>query len=153
MTIWQKFSLTILRLSIGWLFLYSGFTKVGDSAWSSAGYLNSAKVLTDFYHWLASPGLLPLTNFMNEWGQLLLGISLILGFGVRLSGILGALLMLLYYLPILNFPYPNAHSYLVDEHIIYAAALLLLSAIRAGRTWGLDGLVTMRVPWLRKWFG
>jgi thiosulfate dehydrogenase [quinone] large subunit len=117
---------------------YAGITKVLNPEWSAAGYLNEAKSFTGFFQSLTAPGVLPMVNFLNEWGLTLLGLSLILGLGVRLSGILGALLMLLYYFPVLDFPYPNAHSYIVDEHLIYAFALLVLSAWRAGRVWGLD---------------
>jgi len=67
-----------------------------------------------------------------------------LGVFVRLSAPLGALMMILYYLAALDFPYPNPHSYLVDEHIIYALALLFLASIRAGRISGLDSKFTSR---------
>ncbi|MEK7138266.1 MAG: hypothetical protein AAB787_02030, partial [Patescibacteria group bacterium] len=75
---------------------------------------------------------------INEWGLTLLGITLILGIFVRLSSVLGAILMFMYYFPILQFPYPNTHSFIVDEHIIYATALLFLAAIKSGRVWGLE---------------
>ena len=158
MTRSEKFSLFLLRVSLGWLMFYAGITKVLNPDWSAAGYLQGAKTFPAFYQWLASPALLPLVNFINEWGLTLLGISLILGIGVRWSGILGAVLMLLYYFPILDFPYPNAHAYIVDEHIIYVAALLLLAATRAGRVWGLEkwcaGLpVCAKFPKLRSWCG
>lgn len=131
-------SIVALRLSLGWLFFWAGITKILNPAWTSQKYLEGAKAFAGFYHFLASSSLLPYTNFINEWGLALIGVSLMLGVFVRLSGILGAVLMLLYYLPILDFPYPNAHSFLVDEHIVYAAALLLLAAFRAGRTFGLE---------------
>jgi len=75
-----------------------------------------------------------------------------------LSSVLGALLMLLYYFPVLSFPYIKPHSYIVDEHIIYALALIFLAAIRAGRIYGLDnwcaGLpICARFPRLRSWLG
>jgi uncharacterized membrane protein YphA (DoxX/SURF4 family) len=38
--------------------------------------------------------MLPITNFINAWGLTILGISLILGIGVRLFSILGAILMI-----------------------------------------------------------
>ena len=133
----QKICLVLLRLSLGFMYLYAGLNKVLDSAWTSQGYLESAKGFSAFYAWLASPSLLPAVDFMNEWGLTLLGVSLILGIFVRLSGVLGATLMLLYYLP-LGFPYPNEHALIVDEHIIYASALLYLAAIQAGRVYGLD---------------
>ena len=153
----QKISLFLLRIGTGWMMFYAGMTKVLNPAWSAAGYLTNAATFTGFYAWLASPALLPFINFMNEWGLTLLGISLILGIGVRLSSVLGAALMLLYYFPVLEFPYLE-HSYLVDEHIIYALVLILFAAFRAGRVWGLENWCSRlpmcrRFPGFRKWFG
>ncbi len=136
---YAKVFLVLLRLSLGWMFLYSGITKIIDPSWTAAGLLTHASTFSGFYSWLASPELISITNFVNEWGQLLLGISLILGLFVRLSSVLGAALMLLYYFPILKFPYPNEHSYIVDEHIIYALALLVLASFSAGKIFGLAG--------------
>ncbi len=134
---YQRWSLFLLRVAMGWLFFHAGIVKILKSSWSAAGYLNNAKAFEWFYHWLASPALLPLTNFVNEWGLTLLGISLILGVFVRVSAILGAVLMLFYYLP-LGFPKPDTTSYIVDEHIIYGLVLLFLASINAGKFWGLD---------------
>lgn len=133
----QNLSLFLLRISLGWLFFYSGITKVLDSSWSAAGYLEGAKTFPDLFAFFLQPNILPIVNLLNEWGQLLLGVSLILGVFVRLSAWGGVLLMILYYLPVLDFPYPNAHSYIVDEHIIYICALLVLLSFNAGKVWGL----------------
>jgi len=140
----QKISLLVLRLTLGWMYLYAGWTKIIDPTWSAEGYLKAAKTFPAFYHWIAGPSLLPVTNFVNEWGLTLLGTALILGIFVRISAISTALLMLLYYLPILNFPYPNTHAYIVDEHIIYIAALITLAAFNAGKVWGLDSILKLR---------
>ena len=137
MTTFQKFSLIFLRLSLGGLFLYAGITKVLDPSWSAAGYLAGAKNFPTLFAWFASPTILPTVNFLNEWGLTLLGASLILGLAVRLSSWLGAALMLLYYLA-LPFPYPNAHALIIDEHIIYIFALLVLAAYDAGSVWSLS---------------
>ena len=120
--------------------------------------MKGAKTFVGAYQWLASPNILPLVNFVNEWGLTLLGLSLIFGIFVRLGSILGAVLMLLYYIPILDFPYPNPHSYLVDEHIIYIFVLLLLTSLRAGRVWGLENWcsnlpICSKYPKLRAWLG
>ncbi|RJQ36316.1 DoxX family protein [Candidatus Parcubacteria bacterium] len=157
MTTAQKIWLTVLRISLGWLFFYAGVTKIVNPAWSAAGYLRNAKAFGELYQWLASPGILPITNFVNEWGLTLLGVSLILGIGVRLASILGAALMLLYYAP-LGFPYPSPNSLVVDEHVVYAAALLYLAAVRAGRVWGLESWcanlpICRRFPALRTLIG
>lgn len=138
MTQSQKLSLFFLRITLGWMFFYAGITKILDPQWSAGGYLQGAKTFAGFYQWLLRPDILPAVNFVNEWGLTLLGVALILGVFVRLSSLLGSLLMLMYYFPILQFPYPNMHSYIVDEHIIYIAALLFLAAVRAGRIGGLE---------------
>ena len=137
MTQFQKISLFLLRVSMGWLMFYAGITKVLNPQWSAAGYLTAAKTFPTLFQWFASPEILPVINLINEWGLTFLGVSLILGIFVRFSSLLGAALMLLYYFPVLEFPYV-AHSWLVDEHIIYALALLFFAAVRAGRVWGLD---------------
>lgn len=132
-----KIAVLLLRLSLGWLFFYAGITKVLSPDWSAAGYLAGAKNFVSFFHWLATPAVLPVVNFLNEWGLTLLGVSLLAGLFVRWSAPAGAALMLLYYFT-LQFPYPSEHSFLVDEHIIYALALVLLWTLHAGKFWGLD---------------
>lgn len=153
MNIVEKLSLFFLRIALGWLFFYAGITKVLDPEWSAAGYLKGAKTFTAFYAWLASPGVLPVVNFVNEWGLTLLGVSLLFGVFVRLSSVCGMVLMLLYYIPIIEWkgfelfpslvvPYIGAHSVVVDEHIIYILALFALAAFRAGRVWGLERFIS-----------
>lgn len=158
MTKFQKISLWLLRLAMGWLFLYAGVTKIINPEWSAGGYLKSAKTFPGLFQTMLDPAILPFINFINEWGLTLLGASLILGLFVRLSSWLGAILMLLYYFPILDFSYPNPHSYIVDEHIVYALVLVFFAAIRAGRVWGLENWcanlpVCRRFPRLRQWLG
>lgn len=133
-----RYSLVLLRISLGWLFFYAGITKVFDSSWSAVGYLQSAKTFSGIYQWLASASNIGWINFVNEWGLVLIGAALIVGFKTRIVALLGAGLMLLYYFPILDFPYVGEHSLLVDEHIIYIFSLLILARMRAGEYWGLD---------------
>lgn len=155
---YQKYSLFALRVVMGWFFFYAGITKVLDPAWSAAGYLKAAKTFPALFHWFASPDILPVTNFLNEWGLTLLGVSLILGIGVRLSSLLGAALMALYYFTVLQFPLVGEHAYLVDDHIIFIAALLVLGTFRAGRYRGLEKWCSelpmcRQFPQLRNWIG
>ena len=158
MTQYERIRIFLLRISLGWLLFYAGITKVLDPQWSAEGYLRGAKTFSGFYAWLAEPGMLSLVNAINAWGLTLIGAALILGIFVRLSSILGAGLMILYYFPILQFPYPNQHSFVVDEHIAYATALLVLAALRAGRIWGLETWcanlpICSRYPRIRSWIG
>ena len=152
MTSPQKFFLFLLRIVAGWMFFYAGITKVLDPQWSAEGYLKGAKAFTWFFQIILDPSVLPIVNFMNKWGLTLLGISLILGLFVRFSSLLGVLLMALYYIA-LGFPYPNPHSYIVDEHIIYISILLFFAAIKAGRVFGLDSKRVHHHSGLRRWLG
>lgn len=133
----QRISLFLLRVSLGWLFFYAGITKVLDASWSAAGYLSGAKTFPLFFQFLGQPSILPITDFLNEWGLTLIGASLILGIFARAGSLFGILLMALYYVPILQFPYPNEHAYIIDEHVVYAIGLLVIYAFDAGRLWGL----------------
>lgn len=158
MATFPKVSLFLLRVGTGWLMLYAGLTKVFDPTWSAEGYLRGAKTFAQFYHWFLQPGVLPVIDFINEWGLTLLGLSLVLGVFVRLGSILGAVLMLLYYFPVLQFPFVPPHSFIVDDHIIDALVLLFLGAVHAGRVWGLERWcsnlpICSRFPRLRAWFG
>ena len=152
MTSLQKFFLFLSRITVGWMFFYAGITKVLDPQWSAEGYLKGAKAFSWFFQILLDPSVLPIINFMNKWGLTILGISLILGLFVRFSSLLGVLLMALYYIA-LGFPYPNPHSYIVDEHIIYISVLLFFAAIKAGRVFGLDGKRVHHHSGLRRWLG
>lgn len=134
----MKMVIFLLRLSLGWLFLYAGLTKISNPEWTSVGYLKSAKTFADLYAWFAAPANIGWVNFLNQWGLTLIGISLILGLAVRWSSLAGIVLMALYYFPILQFPYVGEHFYIVDEHVIYSLGLLVLYFGKAGEYFGLD---------------
>lgn len=138
MTLFQRISIFLLRVATGGMFFYAGITKVMDPAWTAAGYIKAAKTFPQFYQMLLDPRYIEWVDFINVWGLTILGAALILGIGVRLVSFFGIVLMILYYLPILQFPYAGAHSYIVDEHIIYSLVLFFFIAIRAGRFWGID---------------
>ena len=153
----DKRLLAAARIALGWLFFYAGITKVLNPAWSAKGYLLGSKTFSGFYAWLASDAVLPIVDFMNEWGLTLLGASLILGVFVRLTSLLGALMMFLYWLPVLDFPKVE-HGYLVDDHVVYALVLLYFAAVKAGRHCGLEARAAKTLglekrPGLAGWLG
>lgn len=134
----QRVALLLLRLGLGWLFFYAGITKVLDASWSAAGYLSNAQTFPALFAWFAQPENIGWVNLLNEWGLTLIGAALVLGIFVRWASWGGMLLMVLYWLPVLSFPYAGDHSYIVDDHIIYILGLLILTTFNAGRFWGLD---------------
>jgi thiosulfate dehydrogenase [quinone] large subunit len=133
----QNTSLALLRITIGWLFLYAGWTKIIDASWSAAGYLNNAQAFPNFFAALTQPGVIDIVNTLNQWGLFLIGFALIFGAFVRISSVLGIVLMFLYYLPVAAFPHVE-HGYIVDDHIVYIVVFVVLIAFDAGHYWGLD---------------
>ena len=133
-----SFSIFLLRVTIGGLFLYSGVTQVMDKTWSAESYLKGAKVLPQLFNFLLDPAVLPYVTLVNQWALVIIGASLVLGLFVRWSAPAGLILMILYYLPVLHFPYVSNNFFIVDDHIVYAAVLLFLAVVGAGQVWGLD---------------
>lgn len=146
----HKQALTFLRVLLGWLFFYAGITKLLDPTWTSAGFLNNAENFSSIFAWFGSPENIGWVDFLNVWGQTLIGAALMLGALTTLASFFGMLLMVLYYLPSLNFPYVE-HGLLVDEHIMYLAAFVILIEFRAGQYWGLDDTLK-KVYKLKGWW-
>ena len=58
---------------------------------------------------------------------------MLLGIGLRIAGIAGALQMGLIYLS----AFPPAHNPILDEHIVYAIILIGIAVLRPGEVLGL----------------
>ena len=144
-TVW----LVVLRILIGWYFLYEGLAKFFTPNWSAYGYLLDSKgCAAPFFELLAkNPTLLEITNFINVYGLILVGLMLILGIFNHL-GYLGAIIFLiLYYLshpPMLNSEYalPTEGSYLwVDKNLVMLVAVVVLMLFPTSHIIGLDRLI------------
>jgi len=87
----QLTALVILRVVIGWHFLYEGIVKVLNPYWSSAGFFLEVKgifkgLATSI---VANPGALSFVDFVNKWGLILIGLGLIAGCLTRIASISG----------------------------------------------------------------
>jgi thiosulfate dehydrogenase [quinone] large subunit len=148
-TKWQLRILVLLRVLIGWHFLYEGLVKVVNPDWSSIGYLMDSKwILAGFFHSLAAnAGVLSVVDFLNIWGLILVGLGLILGCFTRVATLGGILMLAFYYLshpPLLNLEYvlPGEGSYLVvNKTLIELVTLWLLFLFPTGRQAGLDRFI------------
>ena len=132
----QKLSIPVLRILIGWHFLYEGIAKLLNPNWSAAGFLSESQwLLSGFSEWIiANESILNIVNFLNVWGLILIGFGLILGIFTRLAAISGTVLLLLYYFtnpPLIGMYYavPSEGNYLIiNKTLIEAAALLVVAA-------------------------
>ncbi len=140
---------TLLRVAIGWHFLYEGFIKVISGNWSSEGYLlGSTGFMSGFYHGIAnSPGLLKVVDLLNMYGLLFIGLALFIGFFIRFAAWSGVLLLTLYY-----FAYPpfggmlldfsEGHLFIVNRLFIEAVALAILAVI-PNKGYGIDNILSL----------
>ncbi|MDX2248688.1 MAG: DoxX family membrane protein [Bacteroidia bacterium] len=144
--------LVVLRMLVGWHFLYEGVVKLWNPNWSSAGYLmDSQGWFAGIFQWMAgTPWLLGIADFVNVWGLILIGLCLILGLFDRWAAIGGMALLALYYLShpaIIGAKYalPSEGSYLfVNKNLIEIFALGVLYAFPTSVYVGLERLLALR---------
>jgi thiosulfate dehydrogenase [quinone] large subunit len=142
-------AIIVLRVLIGWHFLYEGIAKLSNPNWSAAGYLTQARgPLAGFFHWMASdPNVLANVNLMNQWGLTLIGLGLIVGCFTRLAAASGILVIMLFYLcnpPFVGYFYsiPSEGSYLiVNKNLVEVAALAVVFTTRSGLVAGIDRII------------
>jgi uncharacterized membrane protein YphA (DoxX/SURF4 family) len=144
--------LALLRIVVGWHFLYEGIAKLLTPNWSAAGYLDISRwIFAGFFHWMAAtPPVLKAVNFLNIWGLILVGLALLLGAFTRAVSMVGMGLLLMYWLanpPLvgLGLSMPAEGSYLiVDKNMVEFFGLALLAVFSAGKYFGLDALIFRR---------
>ena len=135
----ERTLLFLLRISLGWVFLYAASHQVFVPGWSVAGFLEHTKTFNGLFSMFTGPVIAPIVSFIVSWGHLLIGLSLITGLAVRVSATFGILLMLLYWMAHMDFPYiSDKNSFIIDFHIVDALVLALLIVRQAGQIWGLD---------------
>jgi len=130
----QTFSLVILRIAIGWHFLYEGASKIITPGWSSRSYLmDSRGFLSGVFQWMAgNEAVLKAADLLNMWGLALIGLALVLGLFNRITTLSGIILLLLYYLSHpawIGFEYlfPSEGNYfIVNKNVVEIFALLVL---------------------------
>lgn len=160
---WVGYSILGLRFVMAWVFLQAGIEKLLDPEWSAAGYVNpetpfgvtQANPMAGFFADLsASAGIV---DPLVVYGQLLIGLALLIGLLVRWAAFWGAVMMLLFWLAALQgglgAGLPVAHGYVVNSDIVYALLLFGLGAVGAGRILGVDErlertAVVQNNPWL-----
>ena len=127
----KRIIFTIIRVAIGWHFLYEGISKLMLPEWTSENFLNnSIGPFSGFYHALtSSPALLKIVDLLNIYGLILIGLALFIGLWVRFVSIAGILLLTLYYFAYPPFGVsilgnPEGHLFIVNKVFIEAAVLI-----------------------------
>ncbi|MEU7875983.1 hypothetical protein [Dactylosporangium sp. NPDC049140] len=156
-----RYVLAGIRLALGWIFLWAfldklfglGFATPSARAWINGGsptngFLGSAKgPFSGFYQAIAGTAG---ADVLFMGALLAIGVALLLGIGMRLAAVGGALLTIMMWTAVL----PPASNPFMDDHLVYAAVLILLALLGAGNTLGLGRIwaalpLVRRAPWLR----
>ena len=145
-SIWELTTLSILRILIGWHFLFEGLVKIFTPGWTAKGYLlASTGPLSSIFKSIAlSESLIGTVDLLNEWGLILIGLSLFLGLLSKPAKIFGIILLSLYYLAYPPFPgtgvelYVKANYWIVDNNLIEIGALLVLCVFPTSYITGID---------------
>ena len=163
-----RIGIAVLRIGVGIIFLWAGLEKLmAPEPWSAAGFLQFATggslgwpFVTDvaegtifnptqgFWAGLAGNDTsMSVINFLVPFGQLGIGIGLILGLLTRFSAAMGTLMMLFFFIAAWDFEFG-----IVNQHLTYALVTAFLGLIGAGNFYGLDGAIGDSAPaWVRRW--
>lgn len=149
----QLFALVLLRLLIGWHFLYEGLIKLFSSTWSGKRYLMSSEsFLSDFFTWLSSDALIGVVDFMTIFLLVGIGLTLVLGIFEKWGIMAGIGLLALFYLAHPSFPgYVSpapveGNYFIVNKNLIEMAALFVLWAFPTSQYVGLRHLFFSSKP-------
>ncbi len=139
-----RYLLAGIRLALGWVFLWAFLDKLfglgrstpAANAWldggsPTAGFLGKAATgpFAGLYNSIAGNVVVDVLFMTALLG---IGVALILGIGMRIAAAAGALLTVLMWTAVL----PPETNPFMDDHLIYAAVLVLLALLGAGTTWG-----------------
>lgn len=140
----QKNILVLLRLFVGWHFLYEGVVKLFQPAWSAKTFLlTSDGVLRPFFVWLAEGSMMSVVDVLNIALLIAVGAALLLGVMTRVAAIVGIVLLAMYYLahpPFGGTAIGPGSFWIVNYNLIEMAALLVCYYFPTSRHFGLDAL-------------
>lgn len=137
----------LLRLTMGWIFLWSGIDKLVTD-FSASGFLvnGTQGPLGDWFQSLGTnQAALDVINPLVIWGQVLIGVTLVLGLFTRAGLFWAAAMMMMFYLA----QFPPANNPFMDDHLVYILLFGLLGALGAGRILGVDAWIE-RIPWVKR---
>lgn len=146
----QLWPIVMLRVYAGVFFTNAGIAKIGrdDFAEGMSRFLNANLDRSfAFYRSFIESVVLPnreLFAALVSWGELAVGIGLVLGLATRYAAFVGAFM-------VLNFWFAKGAGFLdgTNHDVVWLFVLLALGLVPAGRIAGLDDGLSYRMPFLR----
>lgn len=144
---WElKHSIVLMRIFIGWHFLYEGVIKLYNPDWTSYGYLASSQgPFKSLFVALSSEPLLIWADNLNWMALMFVGITLTLGIFEKWGAIVGAGLLALYYLSHPAFPWleqlnVEGSYWFINKNLIELVGCLIVLQHPTGKLFGLASL-------------
>ncbi|HEX6474616.1 MAG TPA: DoxX family protein [Candidatus Limnocylindria bacterium] len=167
---WLEVAIALLRVAVGVIFLWAGLEKLmAPEPFDASGFLQFGTMGTlgwpfvtgtpaegavynpthDFWVALSeNDSAMRVINFLVPFGQLGIGVSLILGLFTRFGSAMGTLMMLFFFVAAWDFEFG-----IVNQHLTYALVTAFIGYIGAGNYYGLDRpLGESMNPTFRRWF-
>ncbi|MFV0392531.1 MAG: DoxX family membrane protein [Paludibacteraceae bacterium] len=145
----QLFWLVVLRVVIGWYFLYEGLAKAFTPGWTSYGYImDSQGIFAGLFKLLGqNTAIMPVVDAFNIYGLIAIGLLLILGLFEKVGYIGAIALLILYYLSHpasihATYLFPPEGSYLwINKNVVMLVAVAVLTVFPTAKKIGLDRFV------------
>jgi thiosulfate dehydrogenase [quinone] large subunit len=146
----QLWPIALLRIYAGAFFAWQGFGKLSSESFAESmrgfltGKLDSSFL---FYRSFIETVVLPnkeLFAALVTWGELAVGIALLIGLATRYAAFTGVFLLL-------NFWFAKGDGFFAgtNHDVVWIVILLVLAFVPAGRVAGLDDGLSDRLPFLR----
>ena len=139
--------LAALRVYLGYTWIMAGWGKIAGGQFNASGFLQGALAKATGEHpavqeWWAvlKNAVIPnveVVNFLVPWGELLVGLGLMLGLFTKTAVSFGM---------VMNFSYMFSGTTSTNPQLALLSIFILVSAMNAGR-YGIDGMV---VPFLKE---
>ena len=140
--------LAVLRVYLGYTWFIAGWGKIAGGPFDASGFLQGALAKATGEHpavqeWWAvflKNAVIPnveIVNFLVPWGELLVGLGLMLGLFTKTAVFFGM---------VMNFSYMFSGTTSTNPQLALLSIFILVSAMNAGR-YGVDGMV---VPFLKE---
>ena len=143
----QEWPIVLLRVYTGIFFIKFGWSKIMNPNFSEgvAGFLGNQQGMFAFYKPIAEFAIANkgLFAFLVGYGELALGIALVIGLATRYAAFAGAFL-------VANFWFAKGQGILDAQNhdIIWLVILIVLGGLHAGRTLSLDQKLVGRFKFL-----
>ncbi|MGL4331625.1 MAG: DoxX family membrane protein [Bacteroidales bacterium] len=139
----EQGAIVLLRIAVGWHFLYEGLVKFTDPSFSAESYLKGSEGMMRYIyeHYMHTPVRMFWVDTLNITALLLVGTGLFFGVAIRKSAYLGMLLLFFYYSAYP--PFSGADSvggsfFIVDRNLIEFLVLFLIAQISAAQDFSIS---------------